>query len=258
MQRPKNGGRSSLFPQINADFNATKTYFSKNGPIFAASTFTQGTNPTTGLPFEVEVPQIQPLYNALFDASWEIDLFGKTRRNVEAAEAKIGSAIELRNDVLVSLLAEVAKNYIEIRSNQRQAELVERNIHLLEKQSEITRKSFQKGLDNQLDYENIEAQLASARSTLPNLIAQVYQGIYVISVLTGNMPEELLDELLPIKPLPKLPEEIAIGIRSDLLRRRPDVRLAERVLAASTATVGVAVAWFILPLRLVVTEVFNR
>lgn len=233
-----------LFPQINADFNATKTYFSKNGPIFAASTFSQGVSPVTGLPFEVEVPQIQPLYNALFDATWEIDLFGKTRRGVEAADAKIDSAIAIRNDVLVSLLAEVAKNYIEIRSNQRQAELVEKNIQLFEKQAEITRISLEKGLDNQLDYENIQAQLETARSTLPNLIAQVFRGIYAISVLTGNLPETLLDELLPVQPLPKLPEEIAVGIRSDILRRRPDVRIAERVLAAATANVGVAVASF--------------
>ncbi len=235
---------SSLWPQVNADFNATKTYFSKNGPIFAASTFTQGVSPVTGLPFQVQVPQIQPLYNALFDATWELDLFGKTRRSVEAAEANIGSAIELRNDILITILAEVAVNYMEIRSNQRMAELVEMNIELLEKQAEIIRVSFEKGLDNLLSSEQIEAELATARSTLPNLITQVYRGIYAIGTLTGSLPETLLDELLPVKPLPSLPQEIAVGIRSDILRRRPDVRLVERELAAATANVGVAVASF--------------
>lgn len=233
-----------LFPQIIADVNATKTYFSKNGPIFAGNTLTQGTNVNTGLPFQIQVPQIQPLYNALFDASWEIDLFGKTRRSVEAAEANIGSAIEQRNDLLITILAEVALNYMEIRSNQRRAELVETNIRLLEENAKITRANLEKGLANQLDYERIEAELANARSLLPNLIAQVYRGIYTISILTGDLPEALMQDLLPVQPLPKLPNEIAVGIRSDLLRRRPDVRLAERRLAAATANVGVAVASF--------------
>jgi NodT family efflux transporter outer membrane factor (OMF) lipoprotein len=239
---------SSWFPQITADFNATKTYFSKNGPVFAigAAAGNPGvtTSSLTGLPFSLQIPQIQSLYNALLDATWEIDLFGKTRRSVEAAQANIESALEQRNDRLISVLAEVARNYIEIRSSQRLAVLTEENIKLLKQNVEIIKVSVERGLSNQLDLENIESQLDVAKAALPSLIAQVYRGIYAISVLTGELPETLAEEILPLKPLPKLQEKVAVGLRSDLLRRRPDVRRAERQLAGATANIGVAVASF--------------
>ena len=130
---------SSFFPQIGADVNATRTYFSKNGPLFAIGPSTGSVPGTvsgaTGLPFTVQVPQTQNLYNALFDASWEIDLFGKTRRSVEAADAVIGRTIEARNDTLLSVMAEIARNYIELRGFQKKGELIRENIALLEKKS---------------------------------------------------------------------------------------------------------------------------
>lgn len=235
---------SSLFPQVDIDLNATKTYFSKNGPVFAGSSFTAGTNVNTGLPFAIQVPQIQNLYNALFDASWELDIFGKTRRSVQAAQATYESTIEQRNDILISVLAEVARNYMEIRSYQKQAKLIKQNIRLIEKERGVIEKRKLTGYDNQLDVERIEAELYSARSALPGVVAQIYKGIYTLSILTGNLPESLVDELLPMQHLPKLPREIAVGLRSDLLRRRPDVRRSERNLAAATANLGVAVASF--------------
>lgn len=247
---------SSLFPQIIADVNATKTYFSKNGPVFAIGPSTAGTegvvspsttgsvSGTTGLPFQVQVPQIQSLYNALIDVSWEIDLFGKTRRSIQAQDATIESTIEQRNDTLISVMAEVARNYVEIRSNQRRAQLIEENIDFLGQQARVVEKQLEYGYVSELDLENIQASLATARANLPDLIAQVYRGIYTLSVLTGNMPETLLEELLPVQPMPRAPEKIAVGLRSDLLRRRPDIRGSERALAAATANVGVAVASF--------------
>jgi NodT family efflux transporter outer membrane factor (OMF) lipoprotein len=239
---------SSLFPQVSADLNATKTFFSKNGPIFTIGTAAgdpiDETSTTTGLPFNVQIPQIQSLYNALFDASWEIDLFGKTRRSVEAAQATMESAIEQRNDILISVLAEVARNYIEIRSDQKRRLLIEENIQLLEQNAEIIKVNMEKGFASGLDLENIKAELASARAELPDIDAQIYRGIYTLSILTGNFPEALVDELFPYQELPALPHSIAVGLRSDLLRRRPDVRQAERQLAAATANVGVAVASF--------------
>ncbi len=239
---------ANLFPQIGLDFNATKTYFSKNGPIFAIGPST-GSLPgavssATGLPFAVQIPQIQNLYNFLFDVSWELDLFGKTRRGVEAAAAQIQSAIEKKNGTLLTMMAEIARNYIQLRSNQKLAMLVEENIDLLEKTTAILYESLKNGYINKLDYESVEAQLSSARAQLPPLVAESYKNIYAISVLTGEPPETLLPELLPSQPLPKIPEKIATGLRSDILRRRPDVRYAERQLAAATANIGVAVASF--------------
>lgn len=239
---------SSFFPQLSADVSAIKTYFSKNGPVFAIGP-SVGSVPgtvssTTGLPFSLQIPQIQNLYNALIDASWEVDIFGKTRRAVEAANAEIGSAIESRNDTLISVLAEIGSNYMELRSSQAQEKLVIENIALLEKKSFLVRKQLEAGYINRTDDETIQAMLASEKSQLPNIKAEIYRNIYAISVLTGSMPEVLISELSSSKPLPRPPENIAIGLRSDLLRRRPDIRKAERDLARATANIGVAVASF--------------
>ncbi len=229
---------AKLFPQIGADLNAGRIGFSKNGLFFANA-------PKSG-PAAAASPltPVQSLYTAVLDATWEIDIFGKTRRSVEAAEAQIGSAIEQRNDILLSIMAEIASNYISLRSNQRLLQLTQENIDLLEKNAAILFQSLERGYVNKIDYESIEAQLATARAALPALIAQIYKEIYAISVLTGEMPETLLPELLPVRALPAVPRSIAIGLKSDLLRRRPDVRYAERQLAAATANIGVAIASF--------------
>lgn len=231
---------SSFFPQLNSLVNATKIYYSKNGPAF---TFDQGDN-TPGLPFGLQVPQIQNLYNILFDASWEIDIFGKTRRTVEAAEAHIGEVIEQRNDVLVTVIAEIARNYMELRSLQEKTELIQENISFLERKQLLIEQQFHFGYVSRLDYENIQATLSAEKAKLPPLEAKIYQNIYAISVLTGSAPQALLEELLPFQALPKLPKTIAIGLKSDLLRRRPDIRKAERHLAMATAGVGVAITQF--------------
>jgi outer membrane protein, multidrug efflux system len=224
---------SALFPKIGADFAGLKAYFSKNGPFFAGAA-------ATASPFS----QILPLFNLFFDSTWEIDLFGKTRRSIEAADAQIGEAIEEKNSTLLSVMAEIALNYIELRSNQQLALLTEQNINCIEKNSAITYENWKKGYANQLDYETIEAQLASAKSELPPYVAASYKNIYTISILTGVEPETLLPELLPTQPLPCIPRTVAVGLKSDLLRRRPDVRYAERQLATATANIGVSVASF--------------
>lgn len=230
---------SAMFPHLEANVNATKTYFSKNGPMFAPQK-----GATSGFPLTVQTPQIQNLYNALFDASWELDLFGKTRRKIQEAEAMIGSTIERKNDILLSVLAEIARNYMEVRSFQEKARLVKENIHILEQKKEIVVRQRTTGYVNQLDVESIEAELAKACAAYPEINALIYRGIYTLSVLTGNVPESLVEELFLSQPLPKVPESVLVGLRSDLLRRRPDIRQAERKLAAATANIGVAVASF--------------
>lgn len=245
---------SSFYPHLGADVNATKTYFSKNGPIFASSPsegVLPGTvSPLTGLTSFPQTPQIQNLFNALLDVSWEIDLFGKTRRTVEATSALIGRSIEQRNDTLISVMAEIARNYMELRSLQKRSQLVQENIHLLEQKELIVEKQLQAGYVSRLNYEYILAQLATERALLPDITAQIYRSIYALSVLTGDVPETLTEELLIPKDLPTVPDVIAVGLRSDLLRRRPDVRRAERELAAATATIGIAVASFFPTIKL--------
>lgn len=223
---------SRLFPQISSDLSATKTYFSKNGPVIA------------GLPLGVQLPQIQNLFSILFDAAWEIDLFGKTRHAVESAEAHVESAVEQRNGTLITVLAEVARNYMELRRFQKEASLIEKNIRLLERAEQIVNGQLAAGLANQLNLENTSALLSGERAALPDAIANIYRSIYSLSLLTGRLPEELADELIVMQELPDPPDIVSVGLRSDLLRRRPDVRKAERDLAAATAAVGVAAASF--------------
>ncbi len=233
---------STLFPQVAADLSATRTYFSKNGPVFSIGT--GQTSTVTGLPFQIQAPQTQNLYNALIDASWEIDIFGKTRRAVEAADYQIGAAIANRNDVLISVLAEVARNYVELRSAQLRGQLIEEDISYLEKIRKISASQLKAGYINRLDLDRVEAELAQDQANLPAVHTQIYQNIYALSVLIGALPEALLCELLPIESMPCVPRTAHIGLRSELLRRRPDVRVAERNLGNATANIGVAVASF--------------
>lgn len=233
-----------LFPHVAADVNATRTYFSKNGPVFSFMPGGLSNSATTALPFQIQVPQIQNIYNALIDVTWEIDLFGKRRKAVEAASANVGVSIEERNAILVSILAEVARNYVELRSNQMAGVLIEEYMELLEQALFIAERQFETGYANCLNVVQAEASFAQSSAQLPLIYAQIYQNIYALSVLTGQLPEALLCELLPKGPLPKIPAELAIGVRSDVLRRRPDVRKAERMLAAAVANVGEALASF--------------
>jgi len=239
---------SKLFPQAAANLNGIKTYFSKNGPIFAIGEAAGNpgvtTSQVTGLPFAIQMPQIQNLFNALFDASWELDFFGKTRRTVESTIAEYESLIDKRNDMLLTVLAEVASNYIDLRSYQAKAALLQSNIDFFSQNAEIVKFNLQYGLANQLDLETIEGQLAVAKAALPDAVSEIYRCIYTLSILIGTPPETLVDELFASAPLPGLPDNVAVGLRSDLLRRRPDVRFAERKLAEATADIGVAVASF--------------
>jgi NodT family efflux transporter outer membrane factor (OMF) lipoprotein len=235
---------SSFFPQIGADVNATRTYFSKNGPVFAGNDIQGADSAAGGLPFNLQAPQTQNLYNAVLDATWEIDIWGKIRRNVEAADAFIGQAIEERSNILISLTAELARNYMELRGYQKQKRLVLENIDLCEMEAKLIRRQYEVGYKSKIEDEAILAFLSSEKAKLPAIDAEIYKNIYMISVLTGVMPECLVDELKEFKELPLIPKEIARGVRSDLLRRRPDIRKAERSLAEATAEIGVAVANF--------------
>jgi multidrug efflux system outer membrane protein len=237
-----------LFPQLATDLNATKTYFSKNGPVFVLEPgqgdVSKTSSATTGIPFSLQIPQVQNLFNALFDVSWEIDLFGKTQRSVESATAQVQSAMAQRDDVLISVIAEIARNYIELRGFQKQLKLIEENISLLGKKSLIIEKQLEVGYTSKLNLESVLADLNSIKAALPYFQSQIYRNIYTLSILIGETPETLLEELSIPRALPSVPNNIAIGIRSELLRRRPDVREKERTLAAATADIGVAAASF--------------
>src|ERR1035441_1256598 len=182
------------------------------------------------------------LYDAHFDASWEIDIFGGKRRALEQANALVASVEEDRRDVLVSVLAEVARNYIEVRNFQQRLAITQKNIKAQQDAVDIARSRFSAGLSSELDAKQAEALLATTQAQVPLLETSLKHGMHRLDVLIGREPGTLLVELSQAAPIPATPPEVPVGLPSDLLRRRPDVRRAERQLAADTANVGVQTA----------------
>lgn len=182
------------------------------------------------------------LYAAGFDASWELDVFGGTRRAVEAATAGEQAGEEDLRDVLVSLLSEVALNYIELRTSQTGLAIAEQNRDAQQETYDIARWRFEAGLVTELDVEQARYNLEQTKAQIPRLQAAISEAQNRLAVLLGRMPGALNSELAPPLPIPVAPASVAVGVPADMLRRRPDVRRAERRLAAQTAQVGVATA----------------
>ncbi|MCI0630833.1 MAG: efflux transporter outer membrane subunit [Phycisphaerales bacterium] len=218
---------------ISADLVPTvDTFASYSRSRFSENSFTSAAAPGSE----------DDLFQAGFDALWELDVFGGTRRNLEAADADIAATIEDRRAVLVTLLAEVARNYTELRSFQRQTAIARANLKTQTDTLDLTRTRFEAGLSSDLDVARAEAQVRTTASQIPAFESAVRQSIHLLSVLTGRKPTALVDEFLVASPIPSVPLQIPIGLPSDLLRRRPDIRRAERHLAAATAQIGVATA----------------
>ncbi len=184
----------------------------------------------------------QDLYQAGFDAGWELDIFGAARRSVEAAGARLAATAEDRRDVLVSLEAEVARNYLELRGSQQRLQTARENVGIQDRTLYLARGRQDSGLGNRLEVVQAETQLALTRAQLPPLENSAGAAIYGLSLLLGLPPRTLEKELAPGAPLPARPAWLPETLPSDLLRRRPDIRRAERQLAASTADIGVATA----------------
>ena len=177
-----------------------------------------------------------------FDASWELDLFGKNRRALEAADASMQASQEDLSDVLVSLFAEVALNYVEVRSYQVRLSLAESNIATQVETCDITRWRHEAGLTTQLDVDQARLSLGQARADVPTLQTSLEQAKHRLAVLLGQSPGALKELLAESGTIPVPTLETAVGVPADVLRRRPDVRSAERKLAAQTAQIGVAKA----------------
>ncbi len=190
----------------------------------------------------VSVSRDQNLFQAGFDAAWELDVFGGIRRSVEAADDDLAASIESRRDVLVTLLSEVALNYVQLRGFQRRLVIAYENIRIQEDTVDLTQTRYKAGFTNELDLTQAQAQLATTQSQVPAFESDIRQTIYQLSVLLGKPPAALLPILEKEGPIPAVPPEVPLGLPSDLLRRRPDIRTVERQLAAATARIGVATA----------------
>jgi hydrophobe/amphiphile efflux-1 (HAE1) family protein/NodT family efflux transporter outer membrane factor (OMF) lipoprotein len=182
------------------------------------------------------------LYNAGFDASWEIDLFGGTRRSVEAAVADLEAQDANRADVQVSLAAETAQSYVQLRTYQQRLRVAHANLKTQQQTFDLLQSRFDSGLSNELALQQARYNLESTRATIPQLETGVEQSLNALAVLTGVMPGTLQKRLSAEKEIPVASVKEVTGIPADLLRRRPDVRRAERRLAAQTARIGAATA----------------
>lgn len=182
------------------------------------------------------------LYSAGFDASWELDVFGGVRRSVEAAQADLEASVESLSDTRVSLAAEVALNYIDLRTAEQRLAIAEESIASRGENHQIIRWRQQAGLVSELDLAQATTDLESTRAVLPPLRTAVIEAKNRLAVLLGRNPGELESLVHADRPIPLAAAEIVAAIPADTLRQRPDVRVAERRLAAQTARLGEAEA----------------
>jgi NodT family efflux transporter outer membrane factor (OMF) lipoprotein len=175
-----------------------------------------------------------------FDAFWELDVWGRLRRGIEAADADVLASVASYDDVLVSLIAEVATNYIFLRTSEAQLEVAKENVAIQERSYEIADAKFQGGAVTELDAAQAASLLEDTRSLIPGFEASIRQTENTLCILLGIPPRDLEDILGGPKPIPGAPARVTVGIPAELLRRRPDVRRAERELAAQSAQIGIA------------------
>ncbi len=214
--------RGEHWPQAEAQGSVLRSRSSENGLASAVGSET--------------------LYSVGFDASWEIDLFGRISRSVEAARADYQASAEDQADVMISVYAEIARSYLTVRTVQARLQAAEGNISSQRQVLKLTRSRFRNGLATGLDVAQAERVLAASEAVVPPLRIALRQSINALTVLLGRMPGELAEQLSEPLPIPLPPATVAIGVPADLLRRRPDIRRAERQLAAQTARIGIATA----------------
>jgi NodT family efflux transporter outer membrane factor (OMF) lipoprotein len=182
------------------------------------------------------------LFDLGFDASWEIDLWGGRTRAVQAAEARGQAAVEDRRDALTSLIAELARDYVDLRRAQADVTSARESLAASEALARLTAQRTAAGEASAADADRAESDARTATATLANAQAEVTAAMLRVAALVGKPPEDVTPRLVVPAPIPASPPAIAAGLRSDLLTRRPDIRRAERELAAATADVGVATA----------------
>ena len=181
-------------------------------------------------------------YSLGLDLGWEVDLWGKVRRSMESAEATVQETVENWRDVLVTLRAEVAQSYIVARAYQQQIAALQTTIDSRVASLMLIKERYDVGVATELEVAQAEANLADANAQMPMLVESLAKSFNRLSVLIGEAPGPLRDRLAAIGPIPRANDEIGVGIPADIIRRRPDIRSAERSLAAATANVGVAEA----------------
>ena len=222
-------------PSLDARSNVSRRFNNTSSP-----TSQTGTSPVGG-GFGIGNQYVN-IFQMGFDAQWELDFFGGVRRAVEAADATIDVEVENSRDVLVTLLGDVARNYIELRANQRLIAITRENLQAQQETLELTQIRQQSGLASMLEVAQAQAQAATTEAQLPNYETAVKQSIHALSVLLGKEPGALVVHLEQQGVIPIVAANVITNLPSELLQRRPDIRRAERQLAVANASVGVATA----------------
>jgi NodT family efflux transporter outer membrane factor (OMF) lipoprotein len=177
-----------------------------------------------------------------FDATWELDIFGKYRREIEAAHDDTQAAVAARNVVLTTIVADVVRAYVDLRGFQVRAGILRQASDVLRESLRIVDIRYQRGITNELDVALATRELNTFQAQLAPLEAQVRAAQYALAVLSGEYPENVVQELEKPALIPSMPGAAAPGVPLDLLKRRPDIQQAERQLAGATARIGVATA----------------
>jgi NodT family efflux transporter outer membrane factor (OMF) lipoprotein len=241
--------RSALFPTLGGNASYTREKASNTGlfALIPSATGAQAANGAAGnstggviggglAPFDI--------WQGGFDASWEVDLWGGIRRSVESSTASALAADEAKRSVLLSSLAEVARDYIALRGTQAELAIARENVRTAQQSLDLTQQRAAGGVTTDLDVANASAQLRTTLAVIPSLEQQEAQTINALSFLLGQPPNALRGELATAKPVPPVPPRVPVGLPSELARRRPDIREAEAKLHAATADIGVAQANF--------------
>ncbi len=223
-----------LYPEIDANLQYQRSSRSTSQAVSGGGAVGPSGLATTGAFTE--------LFQVGLDASWEIDIFGGTRRNIEAAGADLKASVEDRRDVLVTLVGDVGNNYLSLRGFQQQLAVARQNLEAQKKTASIIRRRFEVGTVSKLDLVNADAQVATTASTIPLFESSARAAIYSLGVLLGREPAALEKDLIKAGPIPPHPPEVPVGLPSELIRRRPDIRRSEAQLHAATARIGVATA----------------
>lgn len=235
--------RAEGLPSLNASASYTREQLGLAGILKSQGIGNSGpTASATAQQLIGSLEQPVNIYQLGFDASWEIDLFGRVRREVEAAGARSAGAVESRNDALLSLEAEVAQTYFQLRAAQVSKQVMLDLIAAQRDATALTQNRHEHGLAGEPDVDAARAELASLQSQLPTYEQSISSSRHALAVLAGQAPESLDAELGAPGNLPAMPADIPVGVPSTLARRRPDIRNAETALHAATAEVGVSVA----------------
>jgi NodT family efflux transporter outer membrane factor (OMF) lipoprotein len=221
---------ADFFPTADASASYAQTQTSHHRPVLGS------------IQLPSNVPFNNNFYQAGFDASWEIDVFGGIRREAEGARARVAATVFDQRSTMITLVSEVARNYLDMRGYQNRLAVVEENIEAQEKALAITRDRLAKGLSSDLDVEQASMLLATTMAESPTLQSSREACIHRLEVLLGQQPGTLKSELSKIGAIPTTPPLVPVGLPSELLLHRPDVASAERQLAAATADIGVAKA----------------